>query len=114
MRIPSLITLTVALSGCASHPRTRIDSDYTKNRSSICEIHNCEMSKARVPIHYGTPDFWSEKWKAEQEALRVSFPHARPWVLGGCVSSPWYPKRATVFLCGQCQTAEAEWMVTHK
>jgi hypothetical protein len=92
MRIISLIALIAVLTGCTSTSRLRFDSNYTKHRANICDVHGCEMSKARVPIYYGTRDFWSEKRRAEQEAMRVSFPHARPWVLGGCVSSPSHPR----------------------
>jgi hypothetical protein len=117
MRIFTAILSTsglILIVGCASTPRTTWRTDYTKNKSNICEVHTREMREVRVPIYYGTPDFWNEKWKAEQEAIVASFPHAHEWLAGGCVR--WFdsPKKATLFVCSACQNAEKKWKDTHK
>lgn len=80
----------------------------------MCEIHSQEMRIVRVPIYYGTPPYWDEKWKAEQQAFTTSFPYAHEWVAGGCTK--WFdsPKKATVFVCSDCQMAEKDWKDAHR
>ena len=77
--------------------------DLTKGENPVCELHKIQMSKKRVPIHYGLPIQPPPEYFA---AMPYVFPHAWNRVLGGCMSdrSAFHKRHAIVFSCPQCST----------
>ncbi|MBX9653489.1 hypothetical protein K2Y11_07690 [bacterium] len=54
-------------------------------------------------MHYGLYRFRKEYLQAEP----LQFPHARKFVLGGCLVGP--PRRQEVTYCPECRKAESRW-----
>lgn len=74
-----------------------------------CELHKIALQLGTASILYGkrneVVDFATSK---------RAFPHARSYVLGGCVLSKNSPFLRAVKFCPQCRAAEKRWLVWRK
>lgn len=103
----ALLALGLMVGGCTSGG---IDAelDLTHGKSNTCEVHGTTMSKLTVPIAYGL--YWQDIHdQCRLNASESLFPHAREKLRGGCVISSSSPKRAIVFQCDLCKTAQKQW-----
>jgi len=75
----------------------------------VCEVHHVPLTTLIVPLEYGLePPIGN----AFATAFKLEFPHARPYVNGGCVVNHWVT-RARVRACLQCNKAHAQWVKEH-
>ena len=72
----------------------------------ICTLHGTSLRPDVVRVRYGMPAIGDRHWLAE----RHLFPHARPWVAGGCEVDA--ASHAWVRFCPDCRTSRAAWLTT--
>jgi hypothetical protein len=99
LRSPSLAVVWPLLSGCAAAP------PLDENKPGTCRVHQLALLPDRVPERYGLlrlrPSY--------VEAARTSFPNARSWSWGGCISSADSAAFSDVWYCPRCREAEREY-----
>jgi len=71
--------------------------------SKHCKVHDRPLERDSVPVRYGHIRFREEYRVAASE----SFPHAKKFVLGGCLVGP--PREREVLFCPECRDAESNW-----
>ena len=86
-------------------------ADQTKGQSDTCPVHGTKMGMKSVDIAYG---LIRPAWPQPDRDLRLDqFPFAEEEILGGCVFSESFPKKAKIFQCSLCLSNKAYWFATH-
>ena len=98
-----LLCLLLASSICGCDKST---VDATLGCSSVCERHNVEMEKKKVPIVYGMLGR-SSYTRSFYNASTNLFPHAQDLVEGGCMVGK--ARWAFVYSCPSCEKALLKW-----
>ena len=89
--------------GCIRSARIE---DFTRNQSSVCEVHEQPMKQKRVPMTFGMR---RSPWIMDlREARSKLFPHADE-VYDTYYCMPAYEKYARIYVCSRCTTARTDW-----
>lgn len=73
----------------------------------VCEVHKTRMELKEAPVTYGM----MKPRREEPSGVMVQhfFPHSRDFVWGGDRPVPDRPTTENVYVCSECQAAEARW-----
>jgi hypothetical protein len=86
-------------------------ADQTTGKSDICPIHKAKMNIKSLDIAYGLIRPIDPQPSPE---VRLSqFPFAQEEVLGGCVVSDLFPKKARIYQCPLCLSNQAAWFAAN-
>ena len=96
------LLLTALIYGC-----DKSTVDATHARSSVCERHNVEMEKKKVPMVYGFMGSTSYS-RLFFNASTNLFPNAQELVVGGCMVDN-KAKFAFIYSCPACEKARLKW-----
>ena len=81
-------------------------------KTGLCYVHKTKMEKKAVPIHWGLPGPLGNDEPSTVERMRL-FPFAIKYSNGGCCPIPG-KETEEVFVCRECQNAEAIWFEQRK
>ena len=104
MRCITALILVSLLSSCASHST----ADYPRPGNGICEVRRIALIRMTVATTFGyvvhDPHY--------VKAMERYFPHADPYVSGGCDPSLG-PRTSVVYVCPECKRARLDWARIH-
>lgn len=76
-------------------------------KTGICYVHKTQMRKKDVPIRWGFPSSHRKNEPTSIERMQL-FPFAIEYFNGGCSPIP-EKKTEKIYICKECQNAEALW-----
>lgn len=104
-----LMALSTFAASAGSPVDTPVPPMPPTNDTLTCNVHHVPLIDEQVRITYGLPAF-NEQGRAALQVQDSLFPHAIPYVLGGCIIEKDSPKMRLVHYCPVCRVARNAWM----
>jgi|GEM_PF-1895991 len=104
-----LLMLSTFIASATAVPDVPHSPAPPQHDSLKCEIHHVGLVEENMHIAYGLPAF-NEQAMAAMRVQDSLFPHAVPYLLGGCVIDENSPKSRIIHYCPICRVARDAWL----